>query len=322
LLNLKGGEDYIICEVGTSNPGEIASLGRIVAPDIAVITSISLAHLENFETIERIAGEKSSILGCLKKQGFALGIVFGDSDLLNRSSRAYDCRKIYFGQSDDCQLRLTGYEPTASGCRFELNGRAWFDLPLPGRHNALNAIAAIAASQKFGFDQDQAAGTLASFSGTERRLERLTLGEITVINDAYNANPASMVAGAEVLSEIPGERKVFIAGDMLELGKAGPELAGQVGRDIASRGIDMVIGIGQLGSALAESAGQSGATIAHQFTDRDVDGREVAELIAPGDVVLIKASRGVGLERLVDHLRKRFGMDGGDVPDASGGDSA
>ncbi len=306
LLDTDGGEDYVVCELGTSAPGEIANLARICEPDIAVITMISPAHLERLGSIDRIAAEKSSILGGLRRRG--LGIVNADNDILDRSVRAYERRLVRFGQSERAELRLTGYESTGSGCRFELNGRLWVDLPLPGRHNAINALAAIGVAQRFGFGQEESAKALADFAGVEMRLQTIRAGEVTVLNDAYNANPASMIAGADVLVDTPGKRRILVAGDMLELGQAGPDLHEQVGRDLASKPIDSIVGIGQLGGLLARAASQAGSeTETFQTLDEAVD--QLPERLSAGDVVLIKGSRSMGMEALAGAIRRTFQAD-------------
>jgi UDP-N-acetylmuramoyl-tripeptide--D-alanyl-D-alanine ligase len=306
LLGTDGGEDYVVCELGTSAPGEIANLARICEPDIAVITMISPAHLEKLGSIDRIAAEKSSILGGLRRRG--LGIVNADNDLLDRSVRAYDRRLVRFGRSERAELRLTGYESSSPGCRFELNGRLWVDLPLPGRHNAINALAAIGVAQRFGFGQEESAEALAGFAGVEMRLQTIQAGPVTILNDAYNANPASLTAAAEVLVDTPGRRRVLVAGDMLELGQTGPDLHEQVGRDLAETSIDWIVGVGELGGLLARAAGQAGSeTETFQTLEEAVD--QLPARLSAGDVVLIKGSRSMGMEALAGAIRRTFQMD-------------
>ncbi|MCK4601178.1 MAG: UDP-N-acetylmuramoyl-tripeptide--D-alanyl-D-alanine ligase, partial [Phycisphaerae bacterium] len=169
LLSVDSGDDYVVCEVGSSSPGEIAALGRIVRPKVAVITSIAPTHLERLGDLQRVAVEKASLLGALTADGLA--VVSADSAELDRALRAYDSREIRFGLSETAALRVTDYRPNRTGQRFELNGRAWFDLRVAGRHNAVNALAAIAVAQRFGIDQDAAAAALADFDGVDMRLE-------------------------------------------------------------------------------------------------------------------------------------------------------
>jgi UDP-N-acetylmuramoyl-tripeptide--D-alanyl-D-alanine ligase len=300
LLTASAGSDYVLCEVGSSTPGEIMNLARAVRPDIAVITSIGPAHLDKLGSIERIAAEKAALLSWLGERDIA--VATADSPELNHSLRSYEKRTIRFGESDEAQLRLTAYEPTETGQRFQINGRDWVSLAVPGKHNALNALASMAVAARFGFSQEDAAAALADFAGVEMRLQRIETGSLTIINDSYNANPASMVAAAAVLSETPGSRRVFIAGDMGELGETSEQLHRQAGRDIAARRIDLVVGIGAQGKLIAEGAAEVHKTTA-ALADLDAARRELGELIQPGDVVLLKASRAVGLESLLPVLQ-------------------
>ena len=140
-----------------------------------------------------------------------------------------------------------------------MNGWLWVELPAPGRHNALNALAALAVAQRLGMSLEQAGEALAGFEGAEMRLQAVAAGTVTILNDAYNANPASVAAAASVLAEQPAGRRVFVAGDMLELGEGSRQLHRETGRQIVRRGVDYVIGVGALGSLIAEGAAQAGA---------------------------------------------------------------
>lgn len=300
LLSAGGGDDYVICEVGSNAPGEIASLARVVKPNIAVITSIDPSHLEGLGSIEDIAVEKSALLGWLGKRDIA--VATADSLALELALKSYSSRIITFGESPSAQLRLTSYEGDGKSQRFQINDRNWVSLNVPGRHNALNAMAAIAAAARFGFQQEEAIAALADFTGVEMRLQEFDVGgNVVVINDAYNANPASMIAAAGVLSEHTAKRRVFIAGDMLELGNESEKLHEHVGKTVASMGIDMAIGVGPLGTIIAEAASQSGAKTAAFSTVKDAR-KEISHLIKNGDVVLLKGSRAMGMEKLLDVL--------------------
>jgi UDP-N-acetylmuramoyl-tripeptide--D-alanyl-D-alanine ligase len=302
LLGAGAGDDYVICEVGSNSPGEIASLARIVKPNIAIITSIHPSHLEGLGSIENIAIEKSALLGWLGDRDIA--VATADSFVLEMALKSYSSRIITFGESPTAQLRLTSYEGDGKSQRFQINDRNWVSLQVPGRHNALNAIAAIAASARFGFQQEEAIAAIADFTGVEMRLQEFTVGgDIVIINDAYNANPASMIAAASVLSEHPGQRRVFISGDLFELGNESEKLHKDVGKTIASMEIDMVIGVGALGKLIAEAASQSGTKTVTFATVEDAR-KEISDLLQSGDVVLLKGSRGMGMENLLDALDK------------------
>ena len=303
LLGVQPGDDYVVCEVASSGPGEVLELGRICRPDVAVITSIGPTHLEKLGSVERVAAEKASLLGRLEPGGLA--VIWGDSELLDKAVRGYEARKIRFGVSDACDLRVTGFEAAGAGQRFELNGRVWVELPVPGRHNAVNALAAIAVAQRFGAGRDDAAAALRDFEAVEMRLEWIDTGCGTIINDAYNANPASVLAAARTAASCPARRRVMIVGDMRELGDSAEALHRQAGRDIAATGVHLLVGVGPLGGLVAEAAAEGGMPT-EAFASVRQACRKVPRLLCAGDLVLIKGSRAMEMERLVAPVRAAF----------------
>jgi UDP-N-acetylmuramyl pentapeptide synthase len=267
------------------------------------------AHLERFGSVQRVAAEKASLLGALADGG--RGVVWADSEPLDRALRCYDVPLVRFGASAAADLRLTGYEPTADGGHVEVNGRLRFLLPVPGRHNALNALAAMAAAGRLGVPPAEAAAALESFRGVDMRMQRETYGPVTVFNDAYNANPASLAAAAAVLAATPARRRVAIVGDMRELGDAAEELHRQAGRDLAAAGLDLVIGVGVLGRLLADGAAEAGAE-AEPCELLEQARAALGRLLRPGDVVLLKGSRAMRMERLLPAIREAFATDEGE----------
>ncbi|MBI5722818.1 MAG: UDP-N-acetylmuramoyl-tripeptide--D-alanyl-D-alanine ligase [Planctomycetes bacterium] len=310
LLGASLKDDFVICEVGTSAPGETSTLARIVRPDIAVITSIGPTHLEKLVSVEKVAIEKAALLGSMDQSGLA--VVCAGCSELETALRAYRLNILRFGTDPKADLRLTAYEQKDDRQRFQLNDRQWVELGVPGRHNALNAIAAIGVAQRFNISQADAAAALSDFSGTEMRLEWVRAGGITIINDSYNANPSSMVAAADVLCECKAARRVFVAGDMRELGAQTEELHFRTGADISARQADLVVAVGKLGGHIARGAA-SRQTPSVTFDTVEQACRDLPELLQKGDVVLVKGSRAMGMERLAEALRKSFGP-----PDVAG----
>lgn len=299
ILAARPGDDYVVCELGTSGPGEIGHLTEIARPHVAVITSVSETHLEKLESVEKVAAEKASILDGLTADG--LGIVTADYPVLDAALAGRSEELVRFGQAEQADYRLTAYEPMGSGGRFCLNDGDWTVLQVPGRHMALNAIAAAAVAVRLGLPPELALERLATFTGVEMRLQRMQVGERTILNDAYNANPASMLAAADVLSGQTGGRKVFIAGDMRELGPREKEIHLRVGQDLAATGVDFLIGVGPLGRYIAEGAASAGLPAeARDSVESLMD--SVTDLTRPGDIVLIKGSRGMKMERLIECL--------------------
>ena len=340
ILAAKPTDQYLICEVGTNHPGEIAALGSVVEPDIAVITSIGREHLEFFGDIAGVAREEASILPCIRAGGLA--VVTADSlELLPLLKPAPSV--IRFGIAALAELRLTAFEYVwdAAG-----NPIAWFScsdrlnlhMALPGRHNACNALAAVAVGRRLGLDDATIAGALATARGPEMRwqAERIALngqgagngqgaasGTVLLINDAYNANPDSLAAGLATFAELFGpavatagvdravavRRRVLVLGDMLELGATSDAAHDEAGRLVAGCGcIDVLVAVGPAAQRAAASAmavwGSQHATKIvriKEATDAAVAG--IAGLISPGDVVMLKGSRGMRLERVTKALK-------------------
>ncbi|MCY2925677.1 MAG: UDP-N-acetylmuramoyl-tripeptide--D-alanyl-D-alanine ligase [Planctomycetota bacterium] len=304
LLSVSPGDDYVVCEVGTNAPGEISRLAAIVRPDIAVITSVSPTHLEGLGSEDRVAVEKAALLSGLQRDG--MGVIWADSDKLARAVRAYDAKLVTFGESPGAQVRMSDWQRHGWGQRFKLNGRFDVELPLPGKHNAINALAAITVAQRLGFDAGAAGAALADFVGEPGRLERIEAGSVTVINDAYNANPASVLAAGDVLGgcEGPG-RRVMVVGDMRELGDQSDRLHKEVGDLLARKHIHLLVGVGALGRSIARAAAEAGAPV-EAFDTLAQAQKQLPALLQAGDVVLLKGSRAMALDKLVDTIRSAF----------------
>jgi len=307
LLGASDGDDYVVCEIGTNAPGEIAALSQLAWPDIAVITSVSPTHLEKLGTVEKVAAEKASILDYVSAGGIA--VVWADNQALEVQVRRREVKLVRFGLADLADLRLTGYAPAGRRQRFELNGKLWVELGVPGRHNACNALAAIAVAQRMGLELARAAGDLADYAGEDMRLEFIQAGDVSVINDCYNANPASMLAAADVLGDYSAGRKVMVAGDMRELGEGEVVWHVQTGADLAQRGVDLLIGVGRLGRYIAQGA-QAAGTPAESYESVEAAQQAIGNLLSKGDVVLVKGSRAMRLERLVETICRLYGADG------------
>lgn len=304
LLGANAGDDYVITEVGTNASGEISQLSRVIKPDIGVITNISESHLDGLTGLREIAFEKAAILGWVGERG--MGVVTADSEDLDWALKSYPRAMIHFGESDTAQMRLTAYEPTETGSRFQINNRDWVTLAVRGKHNALNAMAAIAIAARFGYTQEDAAEALREFQPVAMRLEERTIGSLRVIVDCYNANPASMIAAGEVMGELKASaRTVLIVGDMLELGERETELHESVGKAIGKQHLSLVVGIGELGKLIAQNA--SGRDTDVVLFDTQAEAKaEITTLLQPEDIVLLKASRGMKFEDLLEPIEAQF----------------
>ncbi|MEO1583329.1 MAG: UDP-N-acetylmuramoyl-tripeptide--D-alanyl-D-alanine ligase [Planctomycetota bacterium] len=306
ILNAAPTDGYLVCEVGMSTPGEIRGLASVVRPDIGVITSIGRAHLEAFGTTEAIAVEKASLLQELA--GGGLGIVNADHEELTPALPA-DIDLVRFGKDSSADVRVTSVIPTAAGIRFMIGDASAFEVPLHGVHNATNAAAAIAVARRMGLDDATIAGGLRGASPPPMRFEARQIGSVEIINDAYNANPDSMLASlaAFALRSAPAGRRVVVLGDMLELGAAAEHEHRLIGEAIArsvesGTGPDAAVLVGPMMAFAAHAVRGALGSDAVTTAGETGDGSGIASLLAPGDAVLLKGSRGIGLERVAAAL--------------------
>ena len=287
--------DVIVAEMAMRGIGQIAYLAEIVRPDVAVITSIGPVHLEFLGTVERVAEAKAEILHHVAAGGAA--VVPDDEPLLAPHLAGFDGRVVTFGEGEGADVRLAGFQRSGSGGEAEIvvGGRT-LHVPVnfASRHDARNLAAATAAYGLLDLPLDG----LAEGAGTVRfsrwRGEQIELPDGgLLIADCYNANPVSMRAALAHLVEVAdGRRTVAVLGAMAELGPSAPELHREVGAAAARSGIDLVIGVGEL------ARGYGGTW----FADRDAALAALAELLAPADAVLVKGSRSMGLEAVVEAI--------------------
>jgi len=310
ILAARADDRYLVLEIGASSPGEIGALSKIARPDIGVITMIGRAHLQGFGSIENVTAEKATMLQYL--QGRRLAVVNADAPGLRRHLHHAD-HVVLFGESTDADLRLTRWTPRGDGGRFRVNDRTHFDVGLPGRHNAVNAMAVVAVARQMGFDDRDIAEALAASRPVAMRLSRQDVGAVTFYNDAYNANPDSTAASLESFIHLAADasRRVLVLGDMLELGDDAAEQHREVGRHIIELdrqvGIDQLVLVGTLSSHTAEPIldlwPRQRLTMVGDL-DRSA-AAAVAATLQPGDAVLLKGSRALGLEAVIDAVAER-----------------
>lgn len=333
LLTAESNTRFVIAELGTNHPGEISSLSKIAAPDIALITNVYPAHLEGFCSIESIAEEKSSIADGLKKDGCLF--VNADQPLLLDACRKKNVTLETFGLSDSADIQAKNISLLPLASRFTINDTA-IDLPLPGHGNILNALAAWAVCKKCNIKIAEFAADLKSISPVTMRTELLQIGSsaigsavgetprlegreacgspkggLTILNDCYNANPASMANALQILANIDpagSRRLVFICGDMNELGKDSEKFHAQLGRLIAQTKIQLLITAGPLSKITAREARNAANQKIETFSFNDAASicNNLQKLIQETDIILVKASRAIGLETVVEKLKQIF----------------
>lgn len=306
LLAVDPDDDYVVVEIGSNAPGEVAELARLAAPDIGVITSVSETHLDKLGSLEGVAREKASLVEHIREGGRA--VITGESTLLDREVRTRcprTVRRVTFGFGEDLDLRAADIEIGVGTIGFRVNDGAAVTLPMPGRHNVINALATIAVAEEFTIGVEEAAERLADFRLPSMRLEVHRWGEVTLINDAYNANPASMAAALDVLVQWPdARRRVFVAGDMRELGEVSQAKHEELGRRVAAANIDVLMAVGEFAETVAKSARKANGRIEIEIADDTASAAgRLGGLIRAGDVVMLKGSRAVGLEVLAGAIQ-------------------
>jgi len=307
VLSIHRDDEFAVVEMGTSAHGEIARLAEIAQPNIGIITNVSQTHLEGLGSVEGVAEAKGELLDKLPCDGAA--VLNWDNPWTRALSCRCDCPVLFFGEASEADLRVTRISSDESGISFLLNGFR-VRIPVHGRHNALNAAAAAAACLSAGLEIKDIIGSLANFKLPDMRLSVRRLNGITLINDAYNANPASVSAAIETLRDWRGaRRRVFVFGDMLELGDASEELHREIGRKVAQSGIDHLWTMGERAKQTAESAIADGmsAEFVHHCASLEEISESLGRFIADGDVVLFKASRGMTFEKIISAVERILG---------------
>jgi UDP-N-acetylmuramoyl-tripeptide--D-alanyl-D-alanine ligase len=306
LLKLEAEHDLGVVEMGMNHAGEIRALGALAHHDLAVVTTVAPVHLEFFGSLAEIARAKYEIIETLPTGGVA--VLNADDEYVSQFGRNFKGKVVTFGikRSADVsaqKVKLNG----AEGSTFELVVGSVGEpvtFPLVGEHNIYNALAAAAAAMDRGISPSQAAAALSSIAPPDKRGQVLHLHGATIINDCYNSNPRALEAMIDTLASMKAERRILVVGEMLELGPTAEALHRECGKHAAEKKVDVVIGVRGMARAVAEAACGSGTQA--QFVETpEQAGEWLARNLRPGDAVLLKASRGVKLERALDMLQDK-----------------
>jgi len=297
-----------VLELGTNHPGEIRQLAAVARPDFAVITCAAACHLEAFGSVENIAREKGEILSFQKAADTA--VLNADSPYLPLWRKMAKGRALSFGASRQADLRIEHLHIDRAACPSFVvcyaGDAVACKLRVPGIYQAGNALAASAAALAAGVALDKAVNALATFEGLARRFSVSIVREFTLIDDAYNASPASFAAALETLQALPVERRYVVAGDMLELGAQAEELHRELGGLLAACGLAGLITVGALAHAAGEAA--IGRGLPRALWTACASPQEAAQALCPrlraGDAVLVKGSHGMHLEDCCTLLRQ------------------
>jgi len=308
LLKLEPEHDLAVIEMGMSHAGEIRALAKIAHPEIGVVTNVAPVHLEFFDSLAGIARAKYELIESLPSNGTA--VLNADDEYVSHFGRDYKGRVIKYGTTFAADVSAENVQSKgAEGSEFDVvvaGTRHYTHLPLVGEHNVLNALAAVAVSIACGIKASDAIAALATLKPADKRGQVLQLGNITVINDCYNSNPKALKAMVDALCAMKAARRIVVAGEMLELGPAGEALHRESGSHMGEKKIDVLIGVRGLAHALVDGAQQAGMRAEFVATPEEA-GEWLARETRDGDVVLLKASRGVKLERALETWQAKRG---------------
>jgi len=301
LLRLNSKHKVAILELGTNHPGEIKYLSRIALPTIAVITNIGPAHLEFFKTPQTVFKEKSSLLQGLKKPAYA--ILNNDDSYLSKI-KGKGLKIISFGIRNKSDFMAGNISKKEDRIVFLVNHKNRFYLNTPSLQNVYNALAAIACARIFKMDFASIRKPLSKFRFPEGRLTIKKVRNVKIIDDTYNANPASLRSAVEVLASYDSQRKILVCADMKELGDKAKDLHFSMGRYIADCGIDALITVGKLARYISEGARESGmpGNKIYPLSSTTEASDKLLQIVRPFDIVLIKGSRAMAMEKIIEKL--------------------
>ena len=303
LLRLKREHEVAVVEMGMNHPGEIAVLARIAAPDWGVVTNVGTAHIENFaEGQAGIARSKFELVAALPASGIAF--LNCDDAYVSQFGRDFQGRVVYFGAGPCADVRLIEANEDLDGLHVKFRAGAregQLTLHLLGAHNASNALAGLAVALEAGVELDAALAAVELLTAGDKRGQVIEIGGATILNDSYNSNPEALRSMIRTLAARPAQRRILVAGEMLEQGEHGPALHAACGKAAAEAGLDLVAGVGGNAEHLATAA-CAGGVAAIFLPDAEAAGRWLRNRLRPGDVVLVKGSRGVHLERAIEAL--------------------
>jgi UDP-N-acetylmuramoyl-tripeptide--D-alanyl-D-alanine ligase len=300
--NVPDDAEVVVSEMGMNHKGEIALLAGLTHPDVGVYTNIGPVHIEFFGTVEKIAEAKRELLENVKPGGTI--VVNNDNEHVVRISEGFPGTKVTYGIDHDAQFRATNLrERGLLGTTFEMKGHP-FELPLPGRHNVENFLAAVAAARAAGISWDGIGRGVKELEPAYHRGVLVHVDGATIYDDTYNSNPYALSRALALLeqADVRG-RRIAVIGDMLELGERELDYHAEAGRSVP-KSIDVVVGVGKRSNAFLDGAREAGfdSDQLHHFDDAAGAAAFLKTFLKDGDLVLIKASRGIGLDKIVTQL--------------------
>src|SRR6185295_19429413 len=305
LLKLEPEHQVAVIEMGMSHAGEIAALARIAEPETGVVTCVAPVHLEYFDSLAGIARAKYELIAALPAHGTA--ILNADDDFVSQFGQDFKGKVVKFGLKPGADIRAENIEMAGTaGSHFDVvvdGVRERLESPLLGQHNVSNVLAAITAALQHGITMPEIVQSLHGLQAGDKRGQVLQLGNISVINDCYNSSPRALMSTVDALMTMPAKRHIVVAGEMLELGARAEDLHRECGRYIASKKVDILLGVRGHAAAMSEEASTRGQRSEFVATPQEA-GEWLAREAQGGDLILLKASRGVKLETALDKWKE------------------
>lgn len=307
LLKLNSSHEIAVIEMGMSQAGEIDYLSSVAKPDVAVITNIGDAHIENLGSRENILKAKCEMFSHLKPGGAA--VLNADDELLSALKGTLPFETVLYGSTQQADYRakdICSNEGGSIRCTAVTpQGEYLMEIPALGQHMIYPAMTAAAVAERFGLTAEEIVEGILQFEPTKMRMNVLRRGQsITILNDTYNANPQSMRAAIGVLGDSKSSFKMAVLGDMFELGSLAPALHSGVGEYLGKAGIDCLVAVGALSEHMANAAQKAGVPMVFHCPDKGEAIAVLKDNVKPDSTILVKASRGMAMEELVDYLKR------------------
>jgi UDP-N-acetylmuramoyl-tripeptide--D-alanyl-D-alanine ligase len=306
LLQIHSKHDICVVEMGTNRVGEILALSQIARPTVGIITNIGPSHLEHLGDLKGVYKEKVALLRNLT--GARIALLNKTDIILSKLSRLRTQPVFFFGINRDCEFAATEITYKPQSISFIVNGMHYMEIKHCALHNVLNAMAAAGCGLLFGMDIGTVKERIGSFDAPDMRLKEIRLKEVIVFDDSYNSNPQSLKQAIDVLCrQVAAGRRILVMGDMLELGEKSDEFHAYFGRYVSKKPVDVLLTFGAYSRQTADHARRCGmnADCVVHFDDCAELLKHLGSLIKQGDILLVKGSRSMQMERVVKFLKER-----------------
>ena len=302
LLGITEDDTAAVVEIGMRGLGQIAALAPVAAPNIGIVTNVCEVHMELLGSIENIAKAKAELVEAIPAGGTVLLNADDERVAAMRSMAADGVRVLTYGLGADADIRAEALRLAAGGSQFMVtwgNERHDYSIPLAGRHNVSNALAALAAGFVLGCTPQEMQAGLRTLTPTKMRYEVHEIGARRFINDAYNASPSSMCAAIETTASLYHGRRIAVLGDMLELGVAAEEAHREIGKRVAELGFAALVTYGEQARWMHKAAEAAGCSVCYHAESHEAAAKYLREMLVDGDTVLFKGSRGMKMEQII-----------------------